>query len=172
MAHPPRARDGKRNLRFPLIGASRRSDPGRGDHPVPALERHVSQATDKVPCPDCGVLFKPRGLASHRRQKHGAAAAPKPQAPGLEAVLEALARIETRLERLEQRSVAGPVAPADDLRLRLDETLAQIRAVAAEREAVEGEWADERRRACDAELGKLREQQARLLFELDELPLV
>ena len=132
----------------------------------------MSKPVAKVPCPDCGEMFLARGLASHRRQKHGVhatkARAPEPGID-LAPVLEALARIEARLERLEAASVQTDGAPENDLQLRLDEVLAQIRAVLAERETLEGDWADQQREACDLELAELRRQQTDLLVALDEL---
>lgn len=83
-------------------------------------------------------------------------------------VLEALGRIEARLERLEVWGRAEDGGD-DDLRLRLEEVLAQIRAVNAERAALEGEWAEQQRQACDLELLRLRRQQTDLLVGLDEL---
>ena len=137
----------------------------------------MTQSSDKVSCPDCGGMYLPRGLASHRRQKHGeapaSAAPPKPagesEGGALTRVLATLERIEARLERIE--AGAGRIAPDNLLQLRLDEVLAEIRAVQAERVATEGEWEDERRRACDLELGRLRKVQAKVLYELDELPI-
>ena len=66
-------------------------------------------------CPECGLPIDPRGLAGHRRLKHGEAAARQPDAAARErqasqAVLEALGsidrsiwRIEARMMRLEAR---------------------------------------------------------------------
>ena len=76
---------------------------------------------------------------------------------------------EQRIERLEHR--VPETEPEGDLRATLSDVLDEIRVVAAERATVEGEWAEERRQACDLELRRLRELQVRLLFELDELPL-
>jgi hypothetical protein len=129
----------------------------------------VTRPTERMPCPDCGHLFLPRGLASHRRHKHGGSASVATRRE-LEAVLELLAQLEVRLQRLE--TGAPLAAPRDDLRASLEGVLAEIRAVTAERATIEGEWAEECRLACDVQLGRLRERQARLLFELEELPLV
>ncbi len=135
----------------------------------------------RVPCPECGRHFHRRGLASHRRQKHGRGGShgnPGKSEGPWERVLASLARIEERLDRLEGRGESDPgeaegrEASSQALRLELEEVLATIRAVRAERMAIEGEWADERRRACDLELSRLRRRQARLLFELEELPLI
>jgi hypothetical protein len=95
-----------------------------------------------------------------------------PAGDGLARILEALERIERRLDRLERPSEAPGAGEHDHLRLRLEEVLCEVRAVQAERATIEGEWAEQRRLACDQELGRLRQRQARLLFELDELPLV
>ena len=84
-------------------------------------------------------------------------------------VLEALARIETTLER---RKAGEREEPSPELlQLRLDEILAQIRAVQAERDANDEEWGPERRRRSDLELGGLRQAQARVLFQLNEQPI-
>ncbi|MDA1265918.1 MAG: hypothetical protein O2816_12630 [Planctomycetota bacterium] len=128
----------------------------------------MSRPTERIPCPDCGGQFLPRGLASHRRQKHGVAAPAAVGEVDLGPVLEALGRIEARLERLEVWGRAEDGGD-DDLRLRLEEVLAQIRAVNAERAALEGEWAEQQRQACDLELLRLRRQQTDLLVGLDEL---
>ena len=128
----------------------------------------MTRSTERVPCPDCGHPFLPRGLASHRRHKHpGAAEAPTRRE--LESVLELLTQMEERLQRLEAGGALP--APRQDLRASLEEVLAEIRAVTAERSSIEGDWAEECRLACDVQLGRLRERQARLLFELGELPL-
>lgn len=183
LPHAPGARYRNGILEMGSGGGGSASDPARW--PATASRRHpppLTRPSQKVPCPDCGRSFHPRGLASHRRQKHGGAerSHPTPTGSPTEPLLAVLERIEARLARLETRLAdlprgealeAGPPEPDTAMRARLEEVLAQVRAVRAEREAVEGDWAEERRRACDLELSRLRRDQARLLYELDELSL-
>jgi hypothetical protein len=134
------------------------------------------RSTKKVPCPDCGDLFQPRGLASHRRFKHSIGALmgaglgkTEVRVTGsLDAICRALDRLDTRLDRLEH---VGHGSEADDgqlgaLNSELGTLLAEITAVQTEHDAVEGveEEARIRRREIHKELGRLRLRQARLLF--------
>jgi hypothetical protein len=142
----------------------------------------------QVPCPDCGQVFTPRGLSGHRRQKHGqwpASALPARRDPtdqSISTIVEALAHLQATVERMEQQLV------------RLQEQKAQRETPNQEEARLSGELAlllerigrVERARRSAAELasdpavraeflttaaalGRLRRDQARLIFRMDEL---
>jgi hypothetical protein len=138
----------------------------------------------RVVCPECGGEFSARGIATHRRLKHGGARAPAAGAQdglaqrldGLAAVLE---RIEGRLAALEGCAGFSGEAPAPrrsevaELRAELDEVLGRIAAkvaAAAELEdALDGDLeadAASARRSLHRELGALRRRQLLLLMRL------
>jgi len=124
----------------------------------------------RTPCPECGELFHPRGLASHRHHRHGTRPTGGRGAilAELARITDALARIEERLEQLEPEGRPNSTE-VERKEAELEELLAQIRAVVAERQSADGPHAEERRQACDAELGRLRRRQAELLYWLGPL---
>lgn len=131
----------------------------------------------KIECPECGVLLSPRGMAGHRRLKHGVASTPK-VAPeeglvgvraALEAITGALDRIDRRMTQLEgevpQRS-ADQGREIDELRKELDAIVSEIaRAKASYKALGHAEGATDREE-YKKELGRLRRRQAVLLFRM------
>ncbi len=109
---------------------------------IRAKKDDVRAATSKKAlCPDCGREFTARGLATHRRRKHGE----QPPAPlpvsqaheamaGLEEVLRAmcttLERIDDRLDRAEFAQSRGefgkPLEPTESELERLERELAEV----------------------------------------------
>lgn len=143
---------------------------------MPKSSKSQSQSIKKVSCPDCGDLFQPRGLATHKRFKHSLGALmgagfgkTEVRVRGsLDAICRALDRLDTRLDRLEH---VGHGASVQDgqlgvLNTELGTLLTEITSVQTEHDDVEGveEEARIRRRECHQELGRLRLRQARLLF--------
>lgn len=135
----------------------------------------------KVPCPECGVLFSPRGLAGHVRLKHAGAVTSRAAArveeleavgSSLEKILLALEGIDRRLARLEDLAEGGADAHRSEsseieaLRGELDEVMRTIDQRKASFTAEVGHGDPERQEALRQELGALRRQQAQLLFKL------
>lgn len=136
----------------------------------------------RVPCPECGRCFQPRGLAAHRRQAHGERSAPKREVgegfdvlSGLVAEVTAhLVRMELRIGRIEaalvgdaeRRSRAREV-PSDlsELQTQLDAVLAEIRSLTQELGA-ELPPAFDAARPMRRRLGELRQVQAAILFRM------
>lgn len=142
--------------------------------PLPSRDR-------KVPCPECGVHFSPRGLAGHIRLKHAGAVTPKEAArneglevvgSSMEKILHALEGIDRRLARLEDLVGGGAAedhsesSEIEALRTELDEVLRAIDQRKATFTAEESQGDPERQEALRQELGALRRQQAQLLFRL------
>ena len=151
-----------------------------------------------VPCPECGGLFSRRGMAAHRRLRHGVAPA------GVNELGETLSRIAEVLERLEARLDAGnvPAEPSDAraeadptepppalpsrngaraaqlglLERSLREVVSEIARVKQETERQLAAWGarapSEELKALEQTsyqvLGTLRRRQASLLFRLQE----
>jgi hypothetical protein len=132
----------------------------------------------RVACPECGQEFSPRGLAGHRRQRHGAgvqAPLPAPISPSvahqllsaLQLLGGAVADIESRMRAMES-AASRREAPADELG-RLERELAAVlediacvqRLAAVAGAAASGPHADE--------LARLRREQALRVFRIDEL---
>ena len=140
------------------------------------LSKSNLRSTKKVACPQCGDLFQPRGLATHKRFKHSlgtlmGAGFGKTEVRvrgSLDAICRALDRLDTRLDRLEHVSHGASVNDGQlgALNSELGTLLAEITSVQTEHDDVEGveEEARIRRRECHEELGRLRLRQARLLF--------
>ena len=134
------------------------------------------RSVKKISCPDCGDLFQPRGLATHRRFKHSLGALMGKgldQTAGrvrgsLDAICRALDRLDSRLDRLEHMKHGTNVGDGQlgVLTAELKTLLTDISSVQSEHDEVEGveEEARIRRRECHQELGRLRLRQARLLF--------
>jgi hypothetical protein len=143
----------------------------------------------RVPCPECGRRFQPRGLAAHRRQAHaqhglghgersaekGAVDVGVEALSGLVAEVTAhLVRMDLRIGRIEaalvgdaeRRSRAREV-PADlsELQSELDLVLAEIRTLSAALGA-ELPPSTEAAKPLRGRLGALRQQQAAILFRM------
>ena len=143
---------------------------------MPKSSKTEQQSTQKVSCPECGDLFKPRGIATHRRARHSigslmGAGFGKTEVRvrgSLDAICRALDRLDTRLDRLEHVGHGTTVEDAQlgTLNSELATLLGEITSVQTEHDEVEGreEEARIRRRECHQELGRLRMRQARLLF--------
>jgi|SoiMethySBSTD1v2_1073268.scaffolds.fasta_scaffold220869_3 hypothetical protein len=155
------------------------------------------QPLRQVACPECGELFAPRGMASHRRMRHGVApAAVNELGATLARIAEVLERLETRLDA---RSAPEPAAPkvqgepgepppalpsrpatrGVELRVLehgLREVMEEIAKVKSETERQIVAWGghaetDEQRALEETSyrrLGNLRRRQASLLFRLQE----
>jgi hypothetical protein len=109
-----------------------------------------------VACPECGRMFVPRGLAAHRRMRHGPGSPPetdpgtKPGALDTVAITRALddlaravGRLDARIDRLLAAPDPAPALPAqsapkpsarESLERELDELLAEIARVRTEGE--------------------------------------
>jgi hypothetical protein len=152
----------------------------------------------QVPCPECGGSFSPRGIASHRRLRHGvASAAANELGATLTRIAEALERLEARLGPASPPPPANDVpsnaeaidpppalpstlgARATELRIlerSLRDVLNEIARVKSETERQIAEWGghapSEERKALEQTsyqmLGTLRRRQASLLFRLQE----
>lgn len=138
-------------------------------------------STRRVVCPECGQEFASRGLNGHRRLQHGVgvppalpAAVPEALAHEILGALELLrgsaARLEERMQRSAPGSAEEPAAEARRLEHELAELLQRIAAVesialgARPAECVAGGGS-----GSAGELRRLRREQARLVFRLDEL---
>jgi hypothetical protein len=152
----------------------------------------------QVPCPECGVGFSPRGIAAHRRMRHGVASvAANELGTTLTRIAEALERLEARLgpaspppvapdPRSDKEAIDPPPALPSSLGARatelrilersLREVLNEIARVKSDTERQIAEWGgrvptDERRaleQTSYQRLGTLRRRQASLLFRLQE----
>ncbi len=138
-------------------------------------------STRRVVCPECGLEFASRGLNGHRRLQHGVgvppalpAAVPEALAREILGALDLLrgtaARIEEHVQESSRERREEPSAEAERLERELAELLQQIAAVerlaasGAAAEFVAAEGGD-----TAAELTRLRREQAKLVFRLDEL---
>jgi hypothetical protein len=136
----------------------------------------------RVPCPECGRTFQPRGLATHRRQAHGERSAPKQEVgEGFEVLSSLVAEVTAHLVRMEQRigrieaalvgdaerrSRAREVPPdASELQIELDSVLAEIRTL-TEWLGTELPPTPEAAWPVRGRLGALRQQQASILFRM------
>jgi len=152
----------------------------------------------RIPCPECGEGFAPRGIAAHRRMRHGVApVAVSELGATMQRIAEALERLESRLgprqSQSDARSVPSdaegidppPALPSSPrsraselgvLERSLREVLTEIARVKSETErqiaSWEGQAPSEERRALEQtsyqRLGSLRRRQASLLFRLQE----
>jgi hypothetical protein len=172
------------------------------------LNRAITHAL-QVACPECGVLFSARGLAPHRRMRHGTIAVrtttiePAPALPSekvmqtidflpqlvraFDEMLALLRRLEghvVELERVRQRELANGAssnsngeAAARALEQALNDVLTRIARIEADaRKNTMGgapnapeEAQKQLEETTHRQLGKLRKQQARLVFQLREL---
>jgi hypothetical protein len=140
----------------------------------------------EVACPECGESFSPRGIATHRRMRHGTApAAVEELGTTLTRIAEVLERLESRLEpaaATKERPAAPPVPlgeRATDLGVLergLHDVLNEIARVKTETErqiaACRARAQSEEQKALEQTsfqmLGNLRRRQASLLFRLQE----
>ena len=149
-----------------------------------------------VACPDCGESFVRRGIAAHRRMRHGVRELPRPAAteadPALVSSIAALVarelahtlgRIVQAIERIDDRIAALElrITPAGDdgeaLEAHLKAVVAEIERVKAESAKLASAWGGRpqtaEQRALEQttflHLGTLRRQQAKLLFDLQDL---
>jgi hypothetical protein len=157
---------------------------------------HAPLSTREILCPDCGESFVPRGIAAHRRMKHGLKDAPLPSArralsaqevavlitrelsPLYDRLNLALVRIEARLAAIENRLLPAAVFDgARELEQHLSAVISEIDRVKAESAELASKWGgvaqtDEQReleKTTYVHLGALRRQQAKLLFDLQDL---
>ncbi|MEZ6013542.1 MAG: hypothetical protein R3F49_00380 [Planctomycetota bacterium] len=140
-------------------------------------------------CPDCGRSFKARGLATHRRQAHGAhvRTARAEAVPGSEVsallseLLEAVRRIEARTARIEvavearlceaslpaAAGLPGTPTPSAPLMGRSGRSLeAELSEVLREIGVLTEALADSDSHELRRHLGRLRQQQAGILFRM------
>lgn len=133
----------------------------------------------RVPCPDCGQEFTARGLPAHRRQRHGAQVqAPLPASVPPEMVREILSAIELlrgAVERMDERlHVVGNAlgmreTPAEELRRLERELAARLEDIARIQQLAAAGGADLTSAPVSEEIGRLRREQARLVFRIDEI---
>jgi hypothetical protein len=155
---------------------------------------HTTREPRLVACSDCGESFVARGIAAHRRMKHGvreivrpasvdpavvsaiAALVGRDLAHSLGRIVQALERIDGRIAALELR-----ITPAGDdgeaLEAHLQAVINEIERVKSESAKLSSTWGGrpqtEEQRALEQttfmHLGTLRRQQAKLLFDLQDL---
>jgi len=183
----------------PFSDRSRRADTtGRKARTMDDTVLRSTHSERLIPCPDCGESFVPRGIAAHRRMKHGLRDAPLPStgrralsaqevavlitrelAPFYDRLNLAIVRIEARLAGIENRLL--PAAVLDGAASELE---AHLSSVISEIDRVKAEWAQlasnregvtpteehrELEKTTYITLGELRRQQAKLLFDLQDL---
>jgi len=133
----------------------------------------------RVPCPDCGQEFTARGLSAHRRQKHGTGVqapfpAPVPDSMVHE-ILTALELLRGAVERIDERMRAAglPAAPTEspaEEAQRLERELAVLlEEIACVQRLASTCGADPLQGPHADELARLRREQARLVFRIDEI---
>lgn len=157
---------------------------------------HAPLPARQVLCPDCGESFVPRGIAAHRRMSHGLKDAPLPSSrralsaqdvavlisrelsPQYDRLHLALVRIEARLAAVENRLLPAAVFDgARELEKHLSAVISEIDRVKAESAELASRWGgvaqtEEQReleKTTYIHLGALRRQQAKLLFDLQDL---
>jgi hypothetical protein len=137
-------------------------------------------------CPDCGEHFSARGLSGHRRLRHQIMVAPAlPRDPdrtaeSLAAIMNAIVGLQDDVLRIEQRVIAldneatrseSREAEATRLEKELEALLLNIATLKRTGLA----WTTIRRPASGAEelatleLARLRREQARIVFRMQEL---
>jgi len=136
----------------------------------------------RVPCPECGRRFQPRGLAAHRRQAHGERPAPKSEVDEeLHALAGLVAEVTAHLVRMDQRigRIESALVGEAERRSRAREAPIDVALLQAELETVLGEIrtlsealvaelppAPEAAKPMRRRLGALRQQQAAILFRM------
>lgn len=133
----------------------------------------------RVPCPECGQEFSARGLPAHRRQRHGAgvqaplpSSVPESMASQLLSALQllggAVANIDERM-RVMETSSSRKETPAEEQQ-RLERELAELlQEVSRLQRTTASLHPDGEAGPLIEELGRLRREQARLVFRIDEL---
>ena len=130
----------------------------------------TTRALRQVPCPECGLQFTARGLSGHRRLQHGLtprAALPAEEDPldaAPSAILSALMLLQTSVVRLEQNLLALQ-RPVD----RRETTLEEIARLELELAQLIEHIVKVQPSCATAELARLRRDQARMVFRIDEL---
>jgi hypothetical protein len=139
-----------------------------------------TSADGRTPCPDCGRRFRPRGLATHRRQAHGEHSTQKADvAGGFEALSGLVAEVTAHLVRMDRRmglieaALVGDAerrsrtreVPHDVVELQgeLDAVLAEIRSLT---DALCDEPVPDADQPMRGRLGVLRQRQAAILFRM------
>jgi hypothetical protein len=135
----------------------------------------------RTACPECGQEFTTRGLAAHRRQRHGTGVqAPLPaQAPVSAAtvkdILSALQLLRGAVERIDEHirtaeAYAAQKETPDEEARRLEHELALLleQIVRIHHLAAAG-GVDVTIAPMSDEIARMRREQARLVFRLDEL---
>lgn len=149
----------------------------------PSME---TQSRSKVPCPECGQEFSPRGLSGHLRLRHGLRPPPalprqENQAPdATPAILNALVALQDGLERIELHLASVPKehgateSPEQEAQ-RIERELTQLlqRIVLVKQTGLASttirDPSSEVEKRGSMELARLRRDQARLVFRLEEL---
>ena len=137
-------------------------------------------------CPECGESFAPRGMASHRRMRHGITPDAAVELGGtLARIAEVLERLDARLTEARTRDAADSVvapfpsarradSPTKLLEEGLRQVLAEIARVKQQTETQLGSRGDRQRSDEEAHLeettfqtlSSLRRRQAELLYRL------
>jgi hypothetical protein len=137
----------------------------------------LPESSNRIPCPECGAQFSARGLASHRRQRHGLVVqaplpAPVPESTAndilsaLQLLRGAVARIDERIGDVEA-STQHRETPAQELsRLERELALLLVQIGRLQHPANSTEPAAP---LPTTELSRLRLDQARLVFRIEEL---
>jgi hypothetical protein len=150
-----------------------------------------------VACPECGRMFVRRGLAAHRRMRHGPGSPPETDpsaktspvdavaiARALDDLAQAVGRLDARIDRLLAAPQPAPALPSptvqagpppsakQTLESELDALLTEIARVRDEGEAARSQSADGGTTiepAVRQHLGKLRRRQVSILARLLDL---
>jgi len=128
-------------------------------------------------CPECGKAFSARGLPSHRRQRHGTgvkaplpAAVPESTATEIMSALQllrgAVARIDERIGDVEASTQHRETPAQEMVRLERELALLLVQIGRLQHPANDVEPAAP---LPMGELSRLRLEQARLVFRIDEL---
>jgi len=137
------------------------------------------EAPSSVPCPDCGQYFIARGISAHRRQKHGVSVqaplpAPVPDSMVHE-ILSAIELLRGAVERIDERMrTAGPLVVPRESAVeevqRLERELAVLlEEIACVQRLASIRSADPAQGPHSDELSRLRREQARLVYRIDEI---
>ncbi len=137
------------------------------------------EPSSRVPCPECGQEFSTRGLPAHRRQRHGSGVraplpAPVPESM-VQEILTALQLLRGAVERIDEHlrvvEAAVPLkeSPAEEV-LRLERELGVLlEEIACVQRLASTAGGDVSPSPHADELARLRKEQARLVFRIDEL---
>src|SRR5262245_18574758 len=148
----------------------------------------MESKTLRTACPECGEQFTPRGLSGHRRLRHGVSPAPASALPrdselvteAITAIMSAIVGLQDAVLRVEQRVIAirnvavqaeSPAAESERLSKELSDLLhsiARLKQTGLAATTIRRPASDAEKRASQ-ELARLRREQARVVFRLDEL---